>query len=199
MLQCTGSSLVPVMACRLFGTKPLLEPTLLIVNWTFRNTRWISKQSIKLFIEEFFLNVVYEIADIFSGGGYCCSCIYGLQFCCASLYCCYCIYKQLNYPFNSGWLDWCWSSAVSLKDMVYRHQNTTKQELSRKLYIFFKHILSSIQCNSLEYWWNRQRWHIFYDAASQIYLLNCKLALRIYMIHCIWWWIAEIHKVKILR
>ena len=37
MRQCTWSSLVQVMACRLFGAKPLPEPILLIVNRTLGN------------------------------------------------------------------------------------------------------------------------------------------------------------------
>ena len=49
MHQWTGSSLVQVMACRLFGTMPLAEPILIIVHWARRKElQWHSNENTKL-------------------------------------------------------------------------------------------------------------------------------------------------------
>ena len=65
MHQWTGSKLVQILACRLFGAKPLLE---LIVNWSLRNKlQWNLNQNKKLFIQEkAFQKVVCEMAAILS-------------------------------------------------------------------------------------------------------------------------------------
>ena len=65
MRRWIGSTLIQVMACRIFGAKPLPEPM-----WTLRNTlQRISNQNAKLFIHEnAFANVVGEMAAILSRG-----------------------------------------------------------------------------------------------------------------------------------
>ena len=48
MRQWIGSALVQIMACRLFGAKPLSKPMLFFVNWTLRNKlQWNSNQNTK--------------------------------------------------------------------------------------------------------------------------------------------------------
>ena len=49
----TGSKLVQIMACRLFGAKPLLEPMLTFLNWILTiKLKWSSNQDTKFFIHE---------------------------------------------------------------------------------------------------------------------------------------------------
>ena len=69
MRRWSGSALVQVMAWRLFGTKPLPEPTL-IVNWTVRdNLQWNLSGNRKNFIHEnAFANVVCENGGHFVRG-----------------------------------------------------------------------------------------------------------------------------------
>ena len=52
--QWMGSALVQIMACRLFGAKPLSKPMLVgIINWDLRNkVQWNFNQDTKLFIHE---------------------------------------------------------------------------------------------------------------------------------------------------
>ena len=51
--QRTGSMLIQVMACRLFGTKPLPEPSRFIVNWIPGNKfQWNSNWNSIMFIQE---------------------------------------------------------------------------------------------------------------------------------------------------
>ena len=59
-----GSTLVQIIACHLFGAKPLSKPMLGIVNWTLGNKlQWNSNQNTKLFIHEnAFENIVCEMA-----------------------------------------------------------------------------------------------------------------------------------------
>ena len=45
MLQWTGSALVQVLACRLFGAKPLPQPLKLIVNWTLKEQTSVKVES----------------------------------------------------------------------------------------------------------------------------------------------------------
>ena len=53
MRQWTGSTLVQIMACRLFGTKPLSKPMLGYCQLDPRNKlQWISKQNTNFFIHE---------------------------------------------------------------------------------------------------------------------------------------------------
>ena len=53
MCQWIGSALVQIMACRLFGTRPLSKPILFFVNWTPRNKfQGNFNQNKKLFIHE---------------------------------------------------------------------------------------------------------------------------------------------------
>ena len=75
MCQWIGSALVHIMACHLFGTKPLSEPNKfnqysVIVNWTPRNKlQWNFNQNTKLFIHKNASeNIVCEMAAIFSRG-----------------------------------------------------------------------------------------------------------------------------------
>ena len=69
MRQWIGSALVQIMACYLFGTKPLSEPVLcsglVIVNWTLRtNFNEILKQDAKLSIHKYTSeNIVHTIAN----------------------------------------------------------------------------------------------------------------------------------------
>ena len=68
MPQWIGSALVQVMACRLFGAKPLLEPTLIygkLDPWDQTSVKF----ELKLFNNEnVFKNVVCEMATIMSRG-----------------------------------------------------------------------------------------------------------------------------------
>ena len=53
MCQWIRSALVQIMACRLFGAKPLSKPMLFIVNWTLRNKiGWNFNKNTKRFIHE---------------------------------------------------------------------------------------------------------------------------------------------------
>ena len=53
MHQWNGSALVQIMACCLFGTKPLSKPMQGYCNWTLMNKlQWNSYQNTKLFIHE---------------------------------------------------------------------------------------------------------------------------------------------------
>ena len=65
-----GQALVQIKACRLFGTKPLLNQYWVIANWTFRNKlQWNSHQNTKLFIHEnAFENIVNKRVAILSRG-----------------------------------------------------------------------------------------------------------------------------------
>ena len=61
----TWSALVQLMACRLFGAKPLPEPMLAIVNWTPGNKfKWKSNRNSIIFIQE----NAFEIVVGQSGG-----------------------------------------------------------------------------------------------------------------------------------
>ena len=70
MHQWTGSALVQIMACRLFGAKPLPEPVLTycqLVPW--EQTSMNYNQNTKLFIHEYaFENVVCKMAAILFRG-----------------------------------------------------------------------------------------------------------------------------------
>ena len=68
MRQWIGSALVQIMACRLFGTKPLSKQCWVIVNWTLRNKlQWSFNPNIKLLIQENVPeNIVCEMAAILS-------------------------------------------------------------------------------------------------------------------------------------
>ena len=68
MRRWTGSWLVQIIACRLFGAKPLSEPSWNIVNWTFRKKfQWKFSRNSNIFIREnAFENIVCETADILS-------------------------------------------------------------------------------------------------------------------------------------
>ena len=71
MRQWIRSALVQIIACRLFGAKPLSKPMLIYCQWTLRNKiQWNSKQNIKLFIHEqnASKNIVCEISAIFPRG-----------------------------------------------------------------------------------------------------------------------------------
>ena len=61
-------SLVQIMACRLFGTKPLSEPVLEFVNWNLRKQLQRNlKRNFYIFIHEYaFENVVCKMAGILS-------------------------------------------------------------------------------------------------------------------------------------
>ena len=63
-----GSALVQIMACRLFGAKPLSELCWVNVIWTLRNKlQWNCNQNMKLFIHENASeNIVCEMAAILS-------------------------------------------------------------------------------------------------------------------------------------
>ena len=51
--QWIGSASVQIMACRLFGTKPLSKQSLVIVNWTVRNKlQWNLNRNSIIFIQE---------------------------------------------------------------------------------------------------------------------------------------------------
>ena len=67
MRQWLGSELVQIMACRLFGAKPLSKQCW-IVNWTLRNKlQWKFNQNMKLFIHKTALeNVRCEMTAILS-------------------------------------------------------------------------------------------------------------------------------------
>ena len=53
MRQWIGSALVQIMACRLFGAKPLSNPMLGYFNWTLTNNlQWNFNQDIKVCIHE---------------------------------------------------------------------------------------------------------------------------------------------------
>ena len=71
MHQWNGWAIVQIMACRLFGAKPLPEPCWLIVNWNLRNKfQWNSNQNTKLFIHENAHEcVVCQIGSHFVQGG----------------------------------------------------------------------------------------------------------------------------------
>ena len=71
MRQWTGSTLVQVLACRLFGAKPLSEPMLTYCQLgPWEQTSGNSNRNTKLFIHEnAFETVVCEMAAILSGGG----------------------------------------------------------------------------------------------------------------------------------
>ena len=64
-----GAALVQIMACRLFGAKPLSKP-MLIVNWVLRNKyQWKFNQNTNLFIHENASEkIVCEMAAILSRG-----------------------------------------------------------------------------------------------------------------------------------
>ena len=68
--QWIGSALVRIMACRLFGAKPLSNQCWVIVNWTLRNElQWNFNQDTKLFIHSTASeNIVCEMAAILSRG-----------------------------------------------------------------------------------------------------------------------------------
>ena len=71
MRQWMGSALVQIMACRLFGAKPLpiyLNQWWLILNWALRNKfQWKSNQNTQLFIQKsVFKNAVCEMVAILS-------------------------------------------------------------------------------------------------------------------------------------
>ena len=68
--QRTGSALVQVMACRLFGAKPLPEPMLGIIIWTPRKKiQWKSNRNSIIFIAKMYLKLSFaKVADILSWG-----------------------------------------------------------------------------------------------------------------------------------
>ena len=70
MRQWIGSALVHIMACRLFGTKPLSKPLPVFVNWSLGiKLQWKFNPNTKIFIHENpFKNVVCERAAIVSRG-----------------------------------------------------------------------------------------------------------------------------------
>ena len=70
MYQWSGVALVQIMACRLFGAKPLSKPMLDCCHWTLRNKlQWNFNQNAKLFIRENACeNIVLEMAAILSRG-----------------------------------------------------------------------------------------------------------------------------------
>ena len=72
MRQWTGSALVQIMACPLFGVKPLSKPTLGYCQyyWNLRSKlQWNLNKKPKLFIHENALeNVVFKMAAILSRG-----------------------------------------------------------------------------------------------------------------------------------
>ena len=65
MRQSIAWALLQIMACRLFGAKPLSKPVLVIINWTPRNElQWNFNQNLKFFIEE----NAFEIVVCQNGG-----------------------------------------------------------------------------------------------------------------------------------
>ena len=70
MRQCIGSALVQIMACHLFGTKPLSKPMLGYCHPKLRNKlQWNFNQNTKLLINEIaFENIVCKMTTIFSRG-----------------------------------------------------------------------------------------------------------------------------------
>ena len=70
MRHWTGSALVQIMACHLFGAKPLSKPILDIVRWTLGNKfMWNSNQNTKFFIlKNASENTVSEMAAILPVG-----------------------------------------------------------------------------------------------------------------------------------
>ena len=69
--QVIWSLLVQIMACRLFGTKPLSKPMLVIVDWALRNKIQWNYQNPKLFIHvNASENTVCEMAAILPRGGW---------------------------------------------------------------------------------------------------------------------------------
>ena len=64
MHQWTGFALVQIMGCRLFGTKPLPESTLIFVNWTLMNKLQWNLNQIHFINQNAFENVVCEMAAI---------------------------------------------------------------------------------------------------------------------------------------
>ena len=70
MRQWIGSTLVQIMVCRLFGTKPYLNQCCVIVNWTLRNKlQWNFSQNTKIFIHgNASEHIVWEVAAILSRG-----------------------------------------------------------------------------------------------------------------------------------
>ena len=66
MRQWTGSALVQVMACRLFGAKPLPEPMLFFVKWTPGNKfQWNLNQNSVIFIQENAFSLKENAFEIF--------------------------------------------------------------------------------------------------------------------------------------
>ena len=58
MRQWLGSALVQVMACRLFGTKPLPDPMLTFCHWDLKKQTSVkSNKNTKLFIQEYALKI----------------------------------------------------------------------------------------------------------------------------------------------
>ena len=82
MHQRIGSALVRIMACHLYGAKPLSKPVLGYCKLTLRNKlQWNFNQNTKLFIQENASeNIVCEMAAIFSRGRWvnspCCMLLY---------------------------------------------------------------------------------------------------------------------------
>ena len=70
MRQCIGSALVQIMACRLFGAKPLSKPMLDYSQLSHKNKfQWKFNQNTKVFIHENASeNIVCEMAVILSSG-----------------------------------------------------------------------------------------------------------------------------------
>ena len=68
MCQWIRSALVHIMACRLFGARPLSKPILVIVNWTLRNKLNSNfNQNTKLFIhKDASENITCEMVAILS-------------------------------------------------------------------------------------------------------------------------------------
>ena len=68
MHQWIGSALVQIMACPLFGTKPLSKPMLFfIINWTLKNIlQWNFNQNKLFFHENASENIIYKMAAILS-------------------------------------------------------------------------------------------------------------------------------------
>ena len=68
MRQWTRTTLVQIMACRLFGAKPLSKPV--IVNWTLENKlQWNLNQNTKLFIHDKHLKMSSSNRRPFCPGG----------------------------------------------------------------------------------------------------------------------------------
>ena len=74
MRQWVGSALVQIIACRLFGAKPLSKQICDIVNWTLRNKlQWNFYSNTNIFIHENASeNIVCEMPAILSRG----KCVY---------------------------------------------------------------------------------------------------------------------------